>query len=96
MQPKVKTYYLPVETVALHVSRIFYFSSYLPDGVTEVLRGDADSGPGHAEQRGGAVVELEHPVVDVDLVELEPARQIVHQMSHLAALFSSPLCINWV
>ena len=56
----------------------------LPDGVTKVLGGDTHGGPCHAEQRRGAVVELEHPVVDVDLVELEPAGEIVHKMSHAA------------
>ena len=55
-----------------------------PDGVTKVLGGDPHGGPGHAEQGGGSVVELEHPVVDVDLVELEPAGEIVHKMSHAA------------
>ena len=58
----------------------------LPDRVTKVLGGDAHGGPGHAEQGGGAVVELEHPVVDVDLVELEPAGEIVHKMSHAAGV----------
>ena len=63
---------------------LILFSS--PDGVAKVLGGNAHGGPSHAEQGGGAVVELEHPVVDVDLVELEPAGEIVHKMSHAAGV----------
>ena len=59
---------------------------FSPDGVTKVLGGDTHCGPRHTEQRRGAVVELEHPVVDVDLVELEPAGEIVHKMSHAAGV----------
>lgn len=65
---------------------IFWERLCSPDRVTKVLGGDAHGGPGHAKQGGGAVVELEHPVVDVDLVELEPAGEIVHKMSHAAGV----------
>ena len=53
-----------------------------PDGVSEVLGGDTHGGARHAEQGGGSVVEFEHPVVDIDLIKLEPAGQVVHKMSH--------------
>ena len=53
-----------------------------PDGVSKVLGGDAHGGARHAEQGRGSVVEFEHPVVDINLIKLEPAGQIVHKMSH--------------
>ena len=38
---------------------------------------------------------LEHPVVDVYLVELEPAGEVVHEMRHLeAVLLFLVLCSN--
>ena len=61
-----------------------------PDGVSEVLGGDTHGGSRHAEQGRGSVVEFEHPVVDVDLIQLEPAGQVVHKMSHDEAVMFLP------
>ena len=56
--------------------------SILPDGVSKVLSGDTHGCSGHAEQSWGSIVELEHPVVNVNLIEFEPAGKIVDKMSH--------------
>ena len=61
---------------------------HLPDGVSKILCSNANSGSCHTQQGRSSVVEFEHPVVDVNLVELEPAGQVMHQMSHLAGLVS--------
>ena len=47
-----------------------------PDGVTEVLAGDADSGARHADHHGHLVVKLERPVVNVCLLEVEIVGEI--------------------
>ena len=54
----------------------------LPNGVPKVLTGDADGGSRHADHHGHLVVELECPVVDVGLLEIEVVREIAQQMSH--------------
>ena len=56
---------------SLNISIYLYFA---PDGVPEVLTGDADGGARHADYHGHLVVHLEHPVVDVDLVK----REVLH------------------
>ena len=47
-----------------------------PDGVTEVLAGDADCGARHADHHGHLVVKLERPVVNVCLLEVEIVGEI--------------------
>ena len=69
-----------LEIVSCVVTMMTSVSS--PDGVSKVLGGDAHGGARHAEQGRGSVVEFEHPVVDINLIKLEPAGQIVHKMSH--------------
>ena len=54
----------------------------LPYGVPKVLTGDADSGSRHADHHGHLVVQLERPVVDVGLLEVEVVGEIAQQMSH--------------
>ena len=61
-----------------------------PDGVSKVLGGDAHGGARHAEQGRGSVVEFEHPVVDINLLQLEPAGQVVHKMGHDEAVMFLP------
>ena len=55
-------------------SKISIYSYFAPDGVPEVLTGDAHRGARHADHHGHLVVHLEHPVVDVDLVK----REVLH------------------
>ena len=47
-----------------------------PDGVSEILTGDAHRGPSHADHHGYFVVKLEGPVVDVGLFEIEVVGEI--------------------
>ena len=53
-----------------------------PDGVSKVLAGDPHRGPRHADHHGHLVVQLERPVVDVGLLEIEVVGEIAQQMSH--------------
>ena len=69
-------------------SNISIYPYLAPDGVPEVLTGDADGGSRHADHHGHLVVHLEHPVVDVDLVEGEIFHQITQQMRHGAYVSS--------
>lgn len=46
------------------------------DRLAEVCLGHAHEGAHHAEDRGHLVVELEHPVLDVDLVQGEVGHQV--------------------
>ena len=55
-------------------SNISIYPYVAPDGVPEVLTGDANCGARHADHHGHLVVHLEHPVVDVDLVK----REVLH------------------
>jgi len=41
------------------------------DGISKVLAGNSDCCPRHADHNRDLVVELEGPVVDVDLLKLE-------------------------
>jgi len=52
------------------------------DGIAKVLAGYADGGARHADDEGSLVEQLEGPVVDVDLVQLEVAGQLGEEMSH--------------
>ena len=53
-----------------------------PDGVPEVLGGDAHRGARHADHRARLVEQLERPVVDVGLIELEVVGEITEKMRH--------------
>ena len=54
----------------------------VPDGIPEELAGNADSGPQHADDKAELVVELEHPIVDVDLVKLHVVDEIRQEVRH--------------
>ena len=54
----------------------------LPDWVTKVLGGNPNSGTQHADDRAALVEELEGPVVDVGLIELEVVGEIAEKVSH--------------
>ena len=54
----------------------------LPNRVPEELAGDSDSGAQHADDKAELVVELEHPIVDVDLVELHVVHQVREEVRH--------------
>ena len=59
----------------LHMEKwISIYPYFAPDGVPEVLTGDAHRGARHADHHGHLVVHLEHPVVNVDLVK----REVLH------------------
>ena len=47
-----------------------------PDGVPKVLAGDPHCGPRHADHHGHLVVQLERPVVNVCLLEVEIVGEI--------------------
>ena len=47
-----------------------------PDGVSEILTGDAHRGPSHADHHGDLVVKLERPVVNVGLIQVEVVGEI--------------------
>ena len=54
----------------------------IPDGVTKVLGGNAHCGSQHADDGAALVEELEGPVVDVGLIELEVVGEIAEKMGH--------------
>ena len=53
-----------------------------PDGVPKVLAGNPHSGACHADHHGHLVVQLERPVVDVGLLEIEVVGEIRQEVSH--------------
>ena len=63
----------------------------VPDGVSEVLGGDAHRGPCHADHGRGFVVQLEDPVIDIYFIKLEIISKIVDQVSHLEMV----ICVFW-
>ena len=65
---------LLMEKRTCKTSNISIYPYFAPDGVPEVLTGDANCGARHADHHGHLVVHLEHPVVDVDLVK----REVLH------------------
>ena len=71
------------EFVVRNIFCLIHIEIFLPDWVTKVLGGNTHSCSGHAEQSRGSVVEFEHPVVDLNLIELEPAGKIMNKMSHV-------------
>ena len=56
------------------------------DGFAKVLAEDAHHGPGEKEDDAALVEELEHPVVDVRLVELKVFGNVTQQMCHFRLL----------
>ena len=52
------------------------------DGFTKVLAEDAHHGPGEEDDDAALVEQLEQPVVDVPLVELQVLGDITDEMSH--------------
>ena len=72
-------------------------SLHLPDRIPEVLAGNPNGGPRHADDHGHLVVELEGPVVYVDLIKLEVADQITEQVCHGAGVISLlTMCYYWL
>ena len=55
---------------------------WLPDGVPKVLAGNAHSRSRHTDHHGHLVVQLERPVVDVGLIEVEIVGEITEKMGH--------------
>ena len=53
-----------------------------PDWVTKVLGGDSHGGTQHADDGAALVEELEGPVVDVGLIELEVVGEIAEKVRH--------------
>ena len=56
------------------------------DGIPKVLAEESHHGADEVDKGATLVEELEVPVVDVDLVDLEVLGQIPHQVRHLAGL----------
>ena len=54
----------------------------VPDGFSEVLRSNSDSGPHHTEPARDLVEEFERPVVNVGLLKLKVVLQTGQQMRH--------------
>ena len=48
-----------------------YKNIELPDRITKVLASNPHGGPGHADDHGHLVVQLESPIINVDLIKLE-------------------------
>ena len=53
-----------------------------PDGVPKVLAGDPHRGPRHADHHGHLVVQLECPVVNIDLLKGEIVLQTLKEVRH--------------
>ena len=60
----------------------------LPDRISKVLTGNPHGGPCHADHHGHLVVQLECPVVNIDLIKLEVVSKITEQVSHLVVKVS--------
>ena len=69
---------------------LFFHWFKLPDRVSKVLAGNAHGGPCHADHHGHLVVQLECPVVNIDLIKLEIISKITQKVSHLVVVEVSP------
>ena len=61
----------------------------LPDWITKVLASNPHGGPGHADDHGHLVVQLEYPIVYVDLIKRDVVRQVSEKVIVDAASFST-------
>ena len=68
---------------------LFFHWFKLPDRVSKVLAGNPHCGPCHADHHGHLVVQLECPVVNIDLIKLEVVSKITEQVSHLVVRVST-------
>ena len=54
----------------------------LPDWITKVLASNPHGGPGHADDHGHFIVQLEGPVVYVDLIKHDVVGQVTQKVGH--------------